>query len=104
MCICMYWSSRQNIVFITVFALIFFHPMVLARMPDLEKNSVYSNKFFHNFQLSESSFTCPELRASGLQVQIVFIICSYGVYHIYVHSVYHMFIAILYIDLDVYVL
>jgi hypothetical protein len=84
-------------------SLIFFHPMVLARMPDLEKISVYSSKFFHNFQLSESSFTCPELRATGLQVQIVFIICSYGVYHIYVHSVYHMFIAILYIDLDVYV-
>ena len=27
---------------------------------------IYSSKFFHNFHLSESSFTCPRLRASGL--------------------------------------
>jgi hypothetical protein len=25
-----------------------------------------SNKFFHNFHLSKSSFTCPRLQASGL--------------------------------------
>jgi len=42
----------------------FFH--VLARKPNLEKCSIYSNKFFHNFHLSESSFTCPGLQASGL--------------------------------------
>jgi len=42
----------------------FFH--LLARKPNLEKCSIYSNKFFHNFHLSESSFTCPGLRASGL--------------------------------------
>jgi hypothetical protein len=41
----------------------FFH--VLAWKPNLEKNYIYSNKFFHNFHLSESSFTCPRLRASG---------------------------------------
>jgi len=35
-------------------------------MPHLEKISIYSNKFFHNFHLSESNFTCPGLRASGL--------------------------------------
>ena len=29
------------------------------------KNSIYSNKFFHNFHFSESSFTYPGLRASG---------------------------------------
>ena len=31
-----------------------------------KKNSIYSNKFFRNFHLSESSFTCPGLRASEL--------------------------------------
>jgi hypothetical protein len=31
-----------------------------------KKNYIYSTKFFHNFHLSESSFTCPGLRASGL--------------------------------------
>ena len=41
----------------------FFH--LLARNPNLENFSIYSNKFFHNFHLSESSFTCPRLRASG---------------------------------------
>ena len=41
----------------------FFH--LLAQKPNLEKNYIYSNKFFHNFHLSESSFTCPGIRASG---------------------------------------
>ena len=44
--------------------LIFFH--LLARKPNLDKFYTYSNKFFHNFHLSESSFTCPGLRASGI--------------------------------------
>jgi len=39
---------------------------LIARKPNLEKNYIYSNKFFHNFHSSESSFTCPWLRASGL--------------------------------------
>jgi len=40
---------------------------LLVRKPNLEKkNSIYSNKFFHNFHLSESSFTCPGLWTSGL--------------------------------------
>ena len=42
----------------------FFH--LIARKANLEQISIYSNKFFHNFHLSESSFTCPGLRASGL--------------------------------------
>ena len=42
----------------------FFH--LLARKPNLEKNYIYSNNFFHNFHLSESSFPCPGLRASEL--------------------------------------
>ena len=55
----------------SVFALIFFH--LLARKPNLEKFPIYANKFFHNFYLSESSFTCPELRASGI-VQRLYVI------------------------------
>ena len=39
---------------------------LLARKPNLEKFSIYSSKFFPNFLLSESSFTCPWLQASGL--------------------------------------
>jgi hypothetical protein len=39
---------------------------ILISKPNLEKNSIHSNKFFHYFHLSESSFTCPRLRASGL--------------------------------------
>ena len=35
---------------------------LLARKPNLEKKNIYSNKFFHNFHLSASSFTCPGLR------------------------------------------
>jgi len=31
----------------------FFH--LLARKPNLEKKSIYLNKFFHNFHLSQSS-------------------------------------------------
>ena len=42
----------------------FFYP--LARKPNLEKKSFYSNKFFNNFHLSESSFICPGLQANGL--------------------------------------
>ena len=53
--------SPENIA---VFACILFH--LLARKPNLEKSSIYSNKFFNNFHLSESSFTCPRLQESGL--------------------------------------
>ena len=36
----------------------FFH--LLGRKPNLEKkNSIHSNKFFYNFPLSQSNFTCP---------------------------------------------
>ena len=48
---------------ISVFALIFFH--LLAQKPNLDNFYIFSNKFFHNFYLFESSFTCPELRARG---------------------------------------
>ena len=51
---------------ITVFALIFSPTCPKAKF----RKKLYlkyrcSNKFFHNFHLSESSFTCPELQASG---------------------------------------
>ena len=60
----------SNIFFITdsymylSLCLNFFH--LLARKPTLEKFATYSNKFFHNFHLSKSSFTCPRLLASEL--------------------------------------
>ena len=47
----------------TVFALTFH---LLAWKPNLEIFTFYSNKFFHNFHLSEYSFTCLELQASVL--------------------------------------
>jgi hypothetical protein len=47
----------------TVFALIF---LAKPKSQMLKKKSIYSNKFCHNFHMSESSFTCPGLRASGL--------------------------------------
>jgi hypothetical protein len=48
-----FWISKRN----HSLCLNFFH--LLSRKPNLEKCSIYSNKFFHNFHLSESSFTCP---------------------------------------------
>jgi hypothetical protein len=36
----------------------------LPAKPNLEKNYIYSNKFFHNFHLSESSFTSGKLASS----------------------------------------
>jgi hypothetical protein len=51
----------------TVFALIF---LAKPKSQMLKKKSIYSNKFFHNFHLSESSFTCPKLWASGLKISV----------------------------------
>jgi hypothetical protein len=48
---------------IAVFALIFFTYLPKSQMKKKKKKS---NKFFHSFDLSEYSFTCPELQASGL--------------------------------------
>jgi hypothetical protein len=56
----------------------FFH--LLARKPNLEKCSIYSNKFFHNFHLSKSSFTFPGLRASGLANILPWILTKLGTY------------------------
>ena len=58
--------AKKSLVLITaVFA--FFH--LLARRPNLEKFSIYLHKFFHNFHLPESSFTCPGL--SGLAQRLL---------------------------------
>jgi hypothetical protein len=35
------------------------------------KSKSKSNKFFHNFHLSKSSFTCPVPRASGLTRKLI---------------------------------
>jgi hypothetical protein len=35
----------------------------------------YSNKFFHNFHLFDSSCTCPGLCASGLAWRVIFVLC-----------------------------
>jgi hypothetical protein len=56
---------------------------ILARKPNLEKMSIYSNKFFHNFHLSKSSFTCPGLRASGLVWKLVMYMWSKISIHVY---------------------
>ena len=47
----------------------FYH--LLARKPNLEKNYIYSNKFFHNFNLFESSFSCPRLWTIGLAGRLI---------------------------------
>ena len=60
------WAYLIKVIYKSSLCLNFFHLPVLARKPNLQKFSIYSNKFFHKFHLSESSFTCPELRASGL--------------------------------------
>ena len=52
-----------------VFALFFFH--LVAEKPNLEKFSIYSNKFFHNFHLSESSFTCSGTSGKWVSVKTV---------------------------------
>jgi hypothetical protein len=44
------------------FALIFFH----LQKANLEKISIYSNKFFHNFHLSDEKFSLLSLRANQL--------------------------------------
>jgi hypothetical protein len=47
----------------------FFH--LLAQNQNLENNYIYSNKFFHNFHLSESSFTRPGLQGKWVNVKTV---------------------------------
>jgi hypothetical protein len=53
----------------------FFH--LLARKANWKKNYIYSNKFFHDFHLAESSFTCPRLRISGLAWRLSVIVNMY---------------------------
>jgi hypothetical protein len=55
---------RRSVLCTSVFSLIFFTH--LPESQNIEKLSIYSNKFFYNFHLSKSSLTCPALRANGL--------------------------------------
>ena len=57
------WSYAP-VDFIFSLCLNLFH--LLSQKPNLEKCSIYSNTFFHNFHFSVSSVTCHGLRASGL--------------------------------------
>jgi len=66
---------ESNPEYAKVFALIFSPTCPKAKF----RKNFYSNKFFHNFHLFESSFTCPRLWASGLErrlVQIVYCDCE----------------------------
>ena len=64
----------------TIYALFLFS--YLPQKPNLEKFSVYSNKFFHNFHLSESSFICPRIRASGLARRLLtYLSLPFFIYH-----------------------
>ena len=58
---------------ITQSCLFFCH--LLARKPNLEKISIYSNKFFYIFHLSESSLACLGRRGSGLTQRLVTFLC-----------------------------
>ena len=62
-------STEKKLLFCISFCLNFFP--LLSQKPNLEKFSINSNKFFHNFQMSEASFTCPGLRASGLAQRLL---------------------------------
>jgi hypothetical protein len=53
----------------------FFH--LLAERQIWKKKKIYSNKFFHDFHLAESSFTCPRLRISGLAWRLSVIVNMY---------------------------
>ena len=74
----LYWGIKTDIIMLNVLicgipgsmrddssrCLNFFH--LLVQKPNLETNSIYSNKFFHIFHLFQSSFTCSGLLACGL--------------------------------------
>ena len=61
-------------IFIIIVCLNFFQ--LHTWKPNLGNFSIYSNKFFHNFHFSESSFTCPWLRASGLARRLLqYLLC-----------------------------
>ena len=61
-------ASLKRIQYTAVFALICF---IYLRESQIQKNNyIHSNKFFHNFHLSESNFTCPGLWTSGLALRL----------------------------------
>ena len=48
------------------------HNFFSPTCPKAKFRQKLSNKFFHNFHLSKSSFTCPVLQASGLARRLLF--------------------------------
>ena len=62
----LYTKKKTATHVLTVFALILFTYSTCPKAKFRRRKKIYSTKFLHNFHLSESSFTCPRLRASGL--------------------------------------
>ena len=60
----MKWNARHKVY--NFFLIFFAFSLTCPKAKIRKKNSIYSNKFFHNFHLSKSSFTCSGLWASGL--------------------------------------
>jgi hypothetical protein len=65
-------SSYQGSTFLIFSLYLHFCSPTCLKAKFRRKNYIYSNKFFHNFHLSESSFTCPRLHASGLVQGLIF--------------------------------
>ena len=73
-------AKNQLELSIPVFALIFF--TYLPESQIYKKISIYSNRFFHNFHLSESSFTCGlARRLTFLSAPSVFSSLLFGSWH-----------------------
>jgi len=60
----LFTAKLQHFLSLKLFALNLF--TYLPESKFRKEKKIYSNKFFHNFHLSESSFTRPGLQASGL--------------------------------------
>jgi hypothetical protein len=54
------------------------------------------NKFFHNFHLSESSFTCPRLLASGLARRLLLELIRFIVALAYIYLYFPYCISLIY--------
>ena len=65
------WKEQYYSLYLNFFQL-------LARKPNLEKNSIFSNNCFHNFHLSKYSFTCTGLRAGELVQRLILCSGDYG--------------------------
>ena len=59
-----------------------------APKPNLEGKKNYSNKFFHNFHLSKSSFTCRGFRSCGLARKLYMYIIYYFLFLLVMKTIY----------------